>query len=73
MPTQSHEMNAEQRHAAQLLLGVGNSYSEINATLRMLDASFQSATECRQELRAKLSQQFSVDASFAEDAFDRLL
>jgi hypothetical protein len=79
MPTQSHEMNAEQRHAAQLLLGVGNSYSEINATLRMLDSrmlggsvSFQSVTECNPEMRAQLSQQFSADASFAEDMFDRL-
>jgi hypothetical protein len=79
MPTQTHEMNAEQRHAAQLLLGVGNSYSEINATLRMLDSrmlggsvSFQSATECNPEMRAQLSQQFSADASFAEDAFGRV-
>jgi hypothetical protein len=72
MPTQSHEMNAEQRHAAQLLLGVGNSFSEINVTLRMIDASFQSATECSQELRAKLSQHFRVGTPFAEDAFDRL-
>lgn len=84
MPTQSHEMNAEQRHAAQLLLGVGNSYSEINATLRMLDSqmldsqmlggsvSFQSATECNPAMRAQLSQQFSADASLAEDAFGRV-
>jgi len=84
MPTQSHEMNAEQRHAAQLLLGVGNSYSEINATLRMLDSrmfgsqilggsvSFQSATECNPVMRTQLSHQFSADASFVEDAFDRL-
>ena len=69
---QTHEMNAEQRHAAQLLLGVGNSFSEINVTLRMIDASFQSATECSQELRAKLSQHFRVGTPFAEDAFDRL-
>jgi hypothetical protein len=72
VPVQTHEMNAEQRHAAQLLLGVGNSFSEINVTLRMIDASFQSATECSQELRAKLSQHFRVGTPFAEDAFDRL-
>jgi hypothetical protein len=84
MPTQSHEMNAEQRHAAQLLVGVGNSYSEINATLRMLDSrmfgsqilggsvSFQSATECNPVMRTQLSDQFKADASFVEDAFDRL-
>jgi hypothetical protein len=79
MPTQTHEMNAEQRHAAQLLLGVGNIYSEINATLRVLDSqmlggsvSFQSATECNPAMRAQLSQQFSVDASFVEDAFGRV-
>jgi hypothetical protein len=58
---------------------VGNSYSEINATLRMLDSrmldgsvSFQAVTECNPEMRSKLSQQFSADASFVEDAFDRL-
>ena len=84
VPTQTQEMNAEQRHAAQLLLGVGNCFSEVNATLRMLDSrmvgsqmlggsvSFQSATECNPVMRAQLSQQFSADASFAEDAFDRL-
>jgi hypothetical protein len=84
VPTQTHEMNAEQRHAAQLLLGVGNSYSEINATLRVLDSqmldsrmlggsvSFQSATECNPAMRAQLSQQFSADASLAEDAFGRV-
>ena len=81
MPTQSQEMNAEQRHAAQLLLGVGNSFSEVNATLRMIDSqmpgslapgSFQAAMECTPEMHAKLWQQFRADASFAEDAFDRL-
>lgn len=79
MPTQSHEMNAEQRHAAQLLLGVGNCFSEVNATLRMLDSrmldgyvSFQAVSECNPEMRAKLSHQFSADASLVEDAFDRL-
>ena len=72
-PSQTHEMNAEQRHAAQLLLGVGNSYSEINVALRILDSgSFQSAMVCSPEMCAKLSQQFSVNASMAEDAFDRL-
>ena len=79
---QPHEMNAEQRHAAQLLLGVGNSYSEINATLRMLDSrmldsrklgGFQAVTECNPEMRAQLSQQFSANAAVVEDAFDRLL
>lgn len=69
---QPHEMNAEQRHAAQLLVGVGNSYSEINAALRMLDLSLQSVVGCDSKARLKLSQQFSADASNAEDAFDRL-
>lgn len=73
LPSQPHEMNAEQRHAAQLLLGVGNSYSEINVALRILDSgSFQAAMECSPEMCAKLSQQFSANASMAEDAFDRL-
>jgi len=72
VPTQTHEMNAEQRHAAQLLLGVGNSFSEVNATLRMLGSLFQAAMECTPEMHAKLWQQFSEDASFVEDAFDRL-
>ncbi len=69
---QPHEMNAEQRHAAQLLVGVGNSYTEINAALRMLDVSLQSVVGCDSKARLKLSQQFSADASNAEDAFDRL-
>ena len=72
-PLQTHELNAEQRHATQLLLGVGNSYSEINVALRILDSgSFQAAMECSPEMCAKLSQQFSANASMAEDAFDRL-
>lgn len=73
IPLQTHELNAEQRHATQLLLGVGNSYSEINVALRILDSgSFQAAMECSPEMCAKLSQQFSANASMAEDAFDRL-
>jgi len=71
-PVQPHVMNAEQRHAAQLLVGVGNSYSEINAALRALDVSLQSVMHCDSEARVKLSQQFIADASHAEDAFDRL-
>jgi hypothetical protein len=72
-PSQTHEMNAEQRHAAQLLLGVGKSYSEINVALRILDSgSFQAAMECSPEMCAKLSQQFSANEFMAEDAFDRL-
>jgi len=73
IPLQTHEMTTEQRHAAQLLLGVGNNYSEINVALRILDSgSFQAAMECSPEMCAKLSQQFSANASMAEDAFDRL-
>ena len=71
-PMQPHEMNAEQRHAAQLLLGVGNSYSGINTALRMLDVSLQSVMDCNSETRVKLSQQFSANAAVVEDAFDRL-
>jgi hypothetical protein len=69
---QPHEMNAEQRHAAQLLLGVGNSYSGINTALRVLDVSLQSVMDCNSETRVKLSQQFSANAAVVEDAFDRL-
>ena len=69
---QPHEMNAEQRHAAQLLLGVGNSYSGINTALRMLDVPLQSVMDCNSETRVKLSQQFSANAAVVEDAFDRL-
>ena len=73
VPTQTHEMNAEQRHAAQLLLGVGNCFSEVNAAIRAIDAgSFQAVMECSHEMRAKLSQKFGVDAPFAEDALDRV-
>ena len=69
---QPHEMNAEQRHAAQLLLGVGNSYLGINTALRMLDVPLQSVMDCNSETRVKLSQQFSANAAVVEDAFDRL-
>jgi hypothetical protein len=72
-PTQTQEMNAEQRHAAQLLLGVGNSFSEVNAAIRTLDVgSFPAVVDCSPEMRAKLSQKFSADASFAEDALERV-
>lgn len=72
-PTQTQEMNAEQRHAVQLLLGVGNCFSEVNAAIRAIDAvSFQAVMDCGLEMRAKLSQKFSADAPFAEDALDRV-
>ena len=72
-PTQTQEMNAEQRHATQLLLGVGNCFSEVNAAIRALDAvSFQAVMDCSLVMRVKLSQKFSADASFAEDALDRV-
>ena len=74
MPTQSHEMNAEQRHAAQLLLGVGNNYSEINVALRMLECgiSMRDVMECKDTAIETVAKQFQNDSCIPEDAFDRL-
>jgi hypothetical protein len=71
---QTHEMTADQRHAAQLLLGVGNNYSEINVALKTLDCSItmRDVMGCDASKIEILAKQFQNDPSLAEDAFDRL-
>ena len=67
-------MTAEQRHASQLLLGVGNNYSEINVALKMLRCGIliRDITECDDAKIGIVAQQFGINPSVAEDAFDRL-
>ena len=71
---QTHEMTAEQRHASQLLLGVGNNYSDINVALKMLECSItmRDVMGCDASKINVLAKQFQNDPSLAEDAFDRL-
>lgn len=71
---QTHEMTAEQRHASQLLLGVGNNYSEINVALKTLECSItmRDVMGCDASKIEILAKQFQNDPSIAEDAFDRL-
>ena len=71
---QTHEMTAEQRHASQLLLGVGNNYSEINVALKMLDCnvSLRDVMVCDATAVNALARKFQNDSSLAEDAFDRV-
>ena len=70
---QTHEMTTEQRHASQLLLGVGNNYSEINVALKTLDIiTMRDVMRCDASKIEILAKQFQNDPSLAEDAFDRL-
>jgi hypothetical protein len=71
---QTHEMTAEQRHASQLLLGVGNNYSEINVALKTLECNIamRDVMGCDAAVAVALAKQFQNDPSLAEDAFDRL-
>uniref|UniRef100_A0A6C0I599 Uncharacterized protein n=1 Tax=viral metagenome TaxID=1070528 RepID=A0A6C0I599_9ZZZZ len=70
---QTHEMTTEQRHASQLLLGVGNNYSEINVALKTLDIiTMRDVMACDASKIEILAKQFQNDPSLAEDAFDRL-
>ena len=70
----TNAMTAEQRHASQLLLGVGNNYSEIHVALKMLgcDILFRDIRECKDTVAVAVAQQFRINPSLAEDAFDRL-
>ena len=74
IPLQTHEMTTEQRHAAQLLLGVGNNYSEINVALKMLecDIAMRDIMACDAAVAVALAKQFQTDPRVPEDAFDRL-
>ena len=69
-----HEITAEQRHASQILLGVGNNYSEINVALKMLDLdiSMRDVMGCDASIINALAQKFQTDSCIPEDAFERL-
>lgn len=73
-PAQPHEMTAEQRHASQILLGVGTSYSEVNMALKMLgcDMLMRDIKECDIAKMEIVAHQFQSNPSVAEDAFDRM-
>lgn len=69
-----HQMTAEQRHASQILLGVGNGYSEVNMSLKKLDSGIfmRDITECDVAKMQIVAQKFQTDTTFAEEMFDRL-
>jgi len=70
-----HEMNAEQRHASQILFGVGNNYSEVNRLLNTLDCggiTMKDVSVCDVAKMQLLAQQFQDKPAVAEEAFDRL-
>ena len=67
-----HEMTAEQRHASQLLLGVGRNHSEVNAALKCIELTRRDVMECDVAKMRIVAQQFQDNVSVAEDAFDRL-
>ena len=69
-----HEMTAEQRHASQLLLGVGKTHSEVNLALKCIGVSRRDIMQCDVTKMAIVAQQFQNqdNGSVAEDAFDRL-
>jgi hypothetical protein len=70
-----HEMTAEQRHASQILFGVGKNHSEINLALKMLecgDIAMRDIMECDVAKMEIVAHQFQVNPSVAEDAFDCL-
>lgn len=69
-----HEMTAEQRHASQILFGVGNNYSEIDIALSTIGCGILTGDvmECDVAKMELVAKQFQVNPSVAEDAFDRL-
>jgi hypothetical protein len=67
-----HEMTGEQRHASQLLLGVGQSHSEVNAALNSIGLSRKDVMDCDVGKMKFMACLFEDNPSVAEDAFDRL-
>jgi hypothetical protein len=69
-----HEMTAEQRHASQILFGVGKNYSEIDIALSTIGCGILTGDvmECDVAKMELVTKQFQVNPSVAEDAFDRL-
>jgi hypothetical protein len=66
-------MTAEQRHASQLLLGVGRSHTEVNVALRSIAIALtaRDVTDHTADTVRIVAQHFQ-EQSVAEDAFDRL-
>lgn len=67
-----HEMTAEQRHASQILLGVGQNHREVNTALRMIEFTRRDIMDHNVDKMKILAQQFQAEPSVAEDTFDRL-
>jgi len=67
-----HEMTGEQRHASRLLLGVGQSHSEINAALKSIGLSRGDIMGHNSVKMSIVAEQFQDARTVAEDAFDCL-
>ena len=69
-----HEMTTEQRHASQLLLGVGRNSFEINMSLKMFGCEIltKDITECSVAKIKIVAEHFQNNPPIAEDMFDRL-
>jgi hypothetical protein len=67
-----HEMTGEQRHASRLLLGVGQSFSEINAALKSIGLSRGDIMGHNSVKMSIVAEQFQNARIVAEDAFDCL-
>jgi len=67
-----HEMTGEQRHASRLLLGVGQSHSEINAALKSIGLSRGDIMGHNSVKMSIVAEQFQNARTVAEDAFDCL-
>jgi len=67
-----HEMTTEQRHASQLLLGVGRNHTEVIAALKLIELTARDVTDHAADTVRIVAQQFQENQSVAEDAFDRL-
>ena len=66
-----HEMTTEQRHASQMLMGVGRNHTEINSALKCVGLTTRDVMDPNVANMRIVAQQFQ-DPSVAEDAFDRL-
>jgi hypothetical protein len=67
-----HEMTGEQRHASRLLLGVGQSFTEINAALKSIGLSRGDIMGHNSVKMSIVAEQFRNARTVAEDAFDCL-
>lgn len=67
-----HEMTAEQRHASQVLLGVGQRHSEVNLALKNIGLSRGDIVNHSTTKMKIIADQFQDSRTVAEDAFERL-